>query len=245
MLTLRTIAVLASMMIHATIVYAMLPAEPTPQTPIDTFAAGTGEDAMLIEQGIAIEGFSSGDALQTIETADVTPTTQDTPPPINEVKPPDELRETITATESKVEDNIVKTEEPPPPTFTQPPPPEVVQAQEQPQQVAIATEQSSGEEQKGSIDPALFKQYLGKLSETVQKAKINPRSKLNGTVWVKFKVSPGGELLSREITSSSGSKVLDEAAVAALDRAAPFPPMPQEVATGPLDVSVPFKFVTR
>jgi protein TonB len=39
--------------------------------------------------------------------------------------------------------------------------------------------------------------------------------------------------------------VLDDAAVAALDRAAPFPAMPQNVAQGPIEVSVPFEFVTR
>jgi protein TonB len=122
----------------------------------------------------------------------------------------------------------------------------MVKAQDQPQQVAMATEQSSGEAKKGSADPTMVKMYLGKLSEVVQKAKINPRSRLTGTVWVKFKVSPAGELMSREITASSGSKVLDEAAVAALDRAAPFPPMPVEVAGGePMVVSVPFKFITR
>jgi hypothetical protein len=33
--------------------------------------------------------------------------------------------------------------------------------------------------------------------------------------------------------------------MAALDRAAPFPPMPNELASGPLEVQVPFKFITR
>jgi periplasmic protein TonB len=243
MISFRTIAVALSLMFHASVGYAMLPRDDL--NPIDAFDVGTGNDQFVVEQGIAIEGIAKlGDDLQTIEMADVTPVAQEVPPPVNEVKPVDELRDTITSAESKIEDNIVKTEDPPPPV-TPPPTPQVVQAQEQPQQVAIAMEQSSGEAKKGAADPAIFKQYLGKLSEFVQKAKINPRSKLTGTVWVKFKVSPEGELLSREITSSSGSKVLDEAAVAALDRAAPFPPMPQEVANGPVDVSVPFKFVTR
>jgi periplasmic protein TonB len=242
MKSLRTIAVALSLMVHASVGYAMLPRDDV--NPIDSFAAGTGNDQFVVEQGIAIEGIAKlGDDLQTIETVDVTPAAQEAPP-VQEVKPVDELRDTITSAESKVEDNIVKTEEPPPPV-TPPPTPQVVEAQEQPKQVALASEQSSGEAKKGAADPAVFKQYLGKLSEFVQKAKINPRSKLTGTVWVKFKVSPEGELLSREITASSGSKVLDEAAVAALDRAAPFPPMPQEVANGPVDVSVPFKFVTR
>jgi periplasmic protein TonB len=243
MTSFKTIAVALSLMVHASVGYAMLPRDDV--TPSNAFEIGTSDDQFVVEQGIAIEGIAKlGDDLQTIETVDVTPVATEVPPPVEVVKPVDELRDTITSAESKVEDNIVKTEEPPP-TVTPPPVPQVVQAQEQPQQVAIATEQSSGEAKKGAADPTLVRQYLGKLSEFVQKAKVNPRSKLTGTVWVKFKVSPAGELLSREITASSGSKVLDEAAVAALDRAAPFPPMPTEVAGEAMDVSVPFKFVTR
>jgi protein TonB len=47
------------------------------------------------------------------------------------------------------------------------------------------------------------------------------------------------------VQQSSGSKLLDDAAMAALDRAAPFPPLPQEIARAPLEVQVPFNFVTR
>ena len=49
----------------------------------------------------------------------------------------------------------------------------------------------------------------------------------------------------REVKKSSGSKVLDDAALAALDRAAPFPPMPRGVANGPLKLEVPVEFITR
>jgi protein TonB len=243
MTSLRSIAIALSLVAHASFGYAMLPRSDASE--LASFDAGDGNDTIYVEQGIALEGLVKlGDALETIETADITPVAKEPPPPVQDVKAVDELRDTITSQESKVEDNIVKTEEPPP--VTPPPPkPEVVQAEAQPQQVSMASEQSSGEAKKGATDPTLVRQYLGKLSESVQKAKVNPRSKLTGTVWVKFKVSPAGELLSREITTSSGSKVLDEAAVAALDRAAPFPPMPQEVANGPLDISVPFKFITR
>ena len=242
MTSLRTIAVALSLTIHVSLGYAMLPSHDAPA--IDAFNAGAGDDQLVVEQGIAIEGLAKlGDALETIETADVMPVAQETPPPVQEIKAVDEVREAITSAASKVEDNIVKTEEPPPPPL--PPKPEIVQAQDQPQQVAALTEQSSGDAKTGSANVSLVKQYLGRLSEVVQRAKINPRSRLTGTVWVKFKVSPAGELMSREITASSGSKVLDDAAVLALDRAAPFPPMPLEVAGEPMVVSVPFKFITR
>jgi periplasmic protein TonB len=109
----------------------------------------------------------------------------------------------------------------------------------------MLTEQSSSEAKTGSTDTTQFKLYLGKLSEVVQKAAVNPRSRLTGTVWVKFKVSPSGDLISREVKTSSGSKVLDDAAIAAIERAAPFPPIPREASNEPVTISVPFKFVTR
>ena len=243
MTSFRAIAIALYLMIHASVGYAMLAR--TNVSAAAAFDAGTGNDSIQVEQGIAIEGLSKlGDAMETIETADVTPIAKETPPPVQEVKPVDELRDTITSSESTVEDNINKTEVPPP-VAPPPPTPEVVQAEERPQQVAMVSEQSSGEAKLGSLSTTARTEYLGKLRDVLEKAKVNPRSRLAGTVVVKFKVGAEGELISREITTSSGSDVLDKAAVAALDRAAPFPRMPHEVANEPMVVSVPFKFVTR
>lgn len=240
MMSLRTIAIALSLMIHASVGYAMFVSHEPPSEA--AFDAGTGSDSIFVEQGIAIEGLAKlGDAAQTIETVDIPPITE-AAPPVQEVKP-EELNDAITSTESKVEDNIVKAEEPPPTPV--PPAPEAVAVKEQQQQVAMVTEQSSGEARTGSLSTTARTKYLGKLRDVLEKSKINPRSRLAGIVWVKFKVGPSGDLLSREITASSGSKVLDDAAVAALDRAAPFPPMPNEVADEPMVVSVPFKFITR
>jgi protein TonB len=59
---------------------------------------------------------------------------------------------------------------------------------------------------------------------------------------VKFTVDFSGKILSREITSSSGSKKLDDAAMATIERSAPFPPFPDGISREPVAVSVPFKF---
>jgi protein TonB len=236
MQSLRAIAITLSLAFHGSLGYALI-AKP-PMSISESFDAGTGNDAVFVEQGIAIEGLAKfGDAVETIEMAEVAPIAADTPPPVEEVKEIDELRDTITSEASTVQDNIVKTEEPPPVP--------VVQPVEQPPQVAMVSKQSSGEAKSGSVDTTARTQYLGKLRDVLERSKINPRSRLAGTVWVKFKIGPNGDLMSREITTSSGSKVLDDAAVAALDRAAPFPPMPNEVADEPMVVSVPFKFITR
>ncbi|MEZ5898168.1 MAG: TonB family protein [Hyphomicrobiaceae bacterium] len=240
----RATAVAISALVHASLGYSFAQHEPSPT--VVSFEKGEGEDVLTVEQGIAIEGLAKlGNDMETIETAEVTPVDPVTPPPpIEEVKPVDELSEAITSEQSKVEDNIVKLDEPPPPEAQQEKPPEQVQPVQQPQQVAILSEQSSGEA-KVAGDATARMEYLGKLRNVLERAKVNPRSRQAGTVVVKFKIGTDGQLMSREITTSSGSKVLDDAALAALDRAAPFPSMPAEVADEPLVVSVPFKFITR
>ena len=68
-------------------------------------------------------------------------------------------------------------------------------------------------------DPAHFP-----LKTFKDKKKVNPRSRERGTVIVRFTIDSAGQVLSREIATSSGSKILDDAAVASIDRASPFPP---------------------
>jgi protein TonB len=240
--TARSIAVVLSLLAHASLGYAMIPR--VFQTNVDALEAGDGDDVVTVEQGIAIEGLAKlGDAMETIETAEVTPVEQATPPPIEEVKPIEELRDVITSEASEVQDDIVQTEEPPP--EIQEKPPEQVQVQEvQPEQVAIVTEQSSGEEKSGG-DPKAFSLYLGKINQLVQRSKINPRSRLAGTVVMRFTVGTRGELISKEVATSSGHAALDNAAIAALERAAPFPPIPPEVSTRPLAFTQPFRFIMR
>jgi protein TonB len=87
--------------------------------------------------------------------------------------------------------------------------------------------------------------YRGKLFTHISSKKLNPRSRDAGVAVVRFTVGPGGELVSREIATSSGSKILDDAAIASIDRAAPFPPMPSDVKNEPMVVSVPFRFTVR
>lgn len=241
---LRIMGAVLSLGVHASLGYAMLPAMSEPPN-VDALEAGTGDDVVTIEQGIAIEGLAMGDAMESIETAEVAPMVQVKPPPIEEVKPVEELRDVITSDASTVQDDIVKTEEPPPPEEIKEKPPEEVEVQvQQPEQVAIVTEQSSGEEKSGG-DPKAFSLYLGKVNQLVQRAKINPRSRLAGTVVMKFTVGTRGELLAKEVAASSGSPALDSAAVSALERAAPFPPIPPEVSTKPLAFTQPFRFILR
>lgn len=236
---LRLIAVVLSVLVHGSIGYAMWPQ--LQEANSEALDLGKGTDIVLVEQGIAEEGISKlGDAMETIETAEIVPV-QAAPPPPEEVKP-DELRDVIASEESTVEQQVVKTDEPPP--IKEPPPPEAVKAQSQPEQVAVVTQQSSGEAQSGG-NAKMLGLYLGQINDHVQRAKVNPRSSVAGTVIVRYIIDVDGKLLSKEVAKSSGSKVLDDAATAALDRAAPFPPIPPEVSIKPLAFTQPFKFVMR
>lgn len=202
--------------------------------------AGTGDDLVVVEQGVAIEGLAKfGEAEEMIETVDIPPIqAAEVPQPVEEIKP--ELTDVVTSTEGK-HDEQVMSEEPKPVEEDRP---QEVAVAEQAPQVATLIEKSSGAAQEGG-DTTQRRAYLGQVRKTLERSKVNPRSTISGTVLIKFTVGPKGELLSRTVQQSSGSKILDEAAMAALDRAAPFPPLPQEIASGPLEVQVPFRFVTR
>lgn len=207
---------------------------------------GSGTDQFNIEQGIALEGLAlSGDALETVQAVDRPPVEKvEAVEPTPEVKP-EQPPEAIT-TASIDQKEVVEAPVPDPPKETppEPPKPDVKPQEAVPEQVAIATEQASAAKQSAG-DPTKFSRYLGELRTKLEKSKINPRSRYSGTVWLRFTLGENGEIIDRSIATSSGSRVLDEAAVAALDRAAPFPPIPSDVGTRPLVVSVPFKFVAR
>ena len=204
--------------------------------------AGTGDDQFVVEQGIAIEGVAKlGDAEEAvIETIDIPPIKAvEEPKEVQEIEP--ELSNIIASNNSEHVDPMIVDE---PDPVEEEEEPEAVPVEEQAPQIAAINEKSSGAAQEGG-DSTLRRAYLGKLRKTLERRKINPRSRLSGTVMVRFTVGPTGEVLSREVTASSGSKLLDDAAISAVESAAPFPPIPQGVGQGPLEVQVPFKFITR
>jgi periplasmic protein TonB len=202
--------------------------------------AGSGSDAFVVEQGIALEGVTKfGEAEEMIETVDIPPVQEMTEPkPIEEIKP--ELSDVLTSTESEHEAQVV-TEEPKPAEEEKP---VAAPTEQQAPQVATLVEQSSGAAQEGG-DTTMLLAYRGSIRKALERSKVNPRSRISGTVLVKFTVGPTGQLLSRAVEKSSGSKLLDDAAMDAVERSAPFPPMPKELAGEPMEMKVPYRFVTR
>lgn len=88
--------------------------------------------------------------------------------------------------------------------------------------------------------------YPGKIIAKLRRARRYPseakRERLRGQVRISFTVTSGGGVSSIRVLRSSGSPILDRAALDTVRRAAPFPPIPQEArrSTWPFDVPLDF-----
>lgn len=232
---LRPLAVLFSLALHAALAAAFITSEPA----LTAYDQGSGSDAFSTDLTVTLEGSATlGGAEEIQETVDIAPVQQMTKTEEVQAKEPD-VTDIVTSTEATTEAPIEIKEAKPIEEET----PVQVTTQEVAPMVA-AEQQNVGSKQSGS-DVAARRVYMGEVAKKLQRSKVNPRSTSSGTVLLGFTLDARGEILSHTIIQSSGSKLLDDAAVASLERAAPFPPMPGEVSSGPLELQVPFRFVTR
>ena len=238
---LRVITIILSVLLHLSIVVPFAVGFVGHSRP--AFHEGTGNDDFRIEAAIDLNGMTTlGEASETIEAVEA----QDVPlivpqEVVEDVKVAEdepEITDVITADSDPVEETNILEEvvkkEPPPKQVAVLEPVESVEAQ-------VAT---TGEEQEGG-DSTERAEYLGKLSAHIQRFKVNPRSRNTGLVIVKLTLDTTGEVLSREVVKSSGSNRLDLAALATIDKAAPFPAVPNGIFDGPLVVTQPFRFTVR
>ena len=65
-----------------------------------------------------------------------------------------------------------------------------------------------------------------------------------GTVTVSFRIDRQGKVVGSQVAKSSGSSVLDAAALALIKRASPFPPPPAELSDADLSIVVPVRYAT-
>lgn len=232
---LRPIAVLASLAAHAAIALAFVTSEPA----TSAFDEGSGNDAFSTDLTVTIDGSSMlGGAEEIVEAIDIAPVQQVTKADPVETEEP-ELKDIVTASEATTEAPLeIKDAKP----VKEEKPAEVTTQEVAP--MVAAEQQSIGSKLSGG-DVSAQRIYMGEIAKKLQRYKVNPRSTQEGTVLVRFTVDAQGEIMSRTILQSSGSKLLDDAAMASLDRAAPFPPLPGVVARGPLELQVPFHFITR
>jgi protein TonB len=215
---------------------------------------GSGQDAMIVEQGIALEGLAKlGADEASVKAVEATPAEAAAATPPEEVQPVEDAK-VIASTEGLKQDVPFE----PKPEEIKPVPPQPVvqprpeQVQPLPRQRVATLQQETTVEQHQSSGKALLggdtttrSAYLGTLRSRLERAKINPRSGISGTAVVDFVVDANGRVISREVRVSSGHKVLDDAALASIDKASPFPPMPKTLNQAKIEVSVPFKFSVR
>ncbi len=121
--------------------------------------------------------------------------------------------------------------------------PGVLEVLAQPQQVAIVTEPGSNAAK--ASDLALIGEYVDGINARVQRSEVNPHTQSTGTVVLKYTVGTNGSLLSMIVVSTSGSSILDGAAISAIHKAAPFPPVPPAAGAEPMTFLQSFKFVLR
>jgi protein TonB len=204
------------------------------------YVAGTGASEYVIEQGIGIESHAtSGPDRETVQAVEAEPMeVSEARPETEEVKAEEPLEDTKVITSSDGPEQEAAPEEIK----------EAVEKQKQDATLQQETEVPFEERRAASIaqsggEATALRAYAGKLHAHLMKKVVRPRGgQRTGKVVVRFTIGPSGQLLSREILESSGIKGLDEAALATVEKAAPFPPIPVEVADGPLVRTVPFNF---
>lgn len=86
------------------------------------------------------------------------------------------------------------------------------------------------------------KALMGKLERHKRYPAAASRHGVKGVVIVRFKVDRSGHVISTEIKQSSGSPILDEEALALLERASPLPAPPNEIDEPMLDNALPIWF---
>lgn len=93
--------------------------------------------------------------------------------------------------------------------------------------------------------------YFARLMAWLQRHKTYPaelkRAKKQGTVLLNFSIGRRGELLSARVVATSGEPMLDQAALAMLQRASPMPALPDDLGLDTLTLTVPVEYslITR
>ncbi|MEP9396417.1 TonB family protein [Mesorhizobium sp. KR2-14] len=94
----------------------------------------------------------------------------------------------------------------------------------------------------GKADARAQASYMAGVASRLLARRYFPTGAPSGSVVVNFSIAPSGKLTSRKIARSSGSPILDKAALQIVERAAPFPPFPKGVTAPRLNFSVPMNF---
>ena len=91
-----------------------------------------------------------------------------------------------------------------------------------------------------------FQAYFSKVREMIRATWIYPSAAgergIQGEVVVEFRIAKDGHLESIAVRRSSGAPILDDYSVRAVQTAAPFPPVPDDVAKETLSIDSTFRY---
>ncbi|HWG04736.1 MAG TPA: energy transducer TonB [Beijerinckiaceae bacterium] len=109
---------------------------------------------------------------------------------------------------------------------------------------AIAGPPLGSVDAKTPAEAARWEQSLVARIERSKRYPIEARDRF-GTVRVAFAIDRNGRLITSRIVASSGSAILDDEALATIQRAVPFPPPPADIAESKLSFILPIRFLRR
>lgn len=105
-----------------------------------------------------------------------------------------------------------------------------------------ATNQSAGNQRRSEAGNAAVSNYPGQVARRLSSAVRPQRSRERGQVVISFTVGRSGSVSGIRIARGSGSQALDQAAIDTVNRAAPFPPIPDAAGRASWTFSLPVAF---
>ena len=90
--------------------------------------------------------------------------------------------------------------------------------------------------------PSYTALVLAHLKRHQQYPRAAQRRNLTGEITVTFRVDKQGNVLSQTIVQGSGYEILDREALATIARANPMPPVPADISTATVSLTVPIRF---
>ena len=126
--------------------------------------------------------------------------------------------------------NLVKTNQPviAPPVDSPVPAPTSSESSETGTREGVSgtTQSGGGEGANGQSTEVDFGSYLAEMQRRIKKAWYPPRGNESKRITVKFKLSRTGNVSAIRLEKSSGISIADDAAIAAVEQASPFPSLP-------------------
>ncbi|MBD5402387.1 TonB C-terminal domain-containing protein [bacterium] len=109
---------------------------------------------------------------------------------------------------------------------------------------AIANDENTQpiQSRKQKLDNVDFGPYLENLQNSIKAKWIPAKSKTSNSVVLLFSLNKKGKVISSKVLESSGSELIDKAAIKALYKAAPFGKLPSEFKGEKIEIQFTFDY---